>query len=129
MLFTKPEAAHEGREGIAKETENPLAPLGCCESHVGRRPRARGRARLHNHSRLHNLYPDFFTRRSWPVISSGCGIPNIPSMVGDRSCRAPSARNVNCLGSSETAMSGTGFVVWAVWGPPVAGSIIISALP
>ena len=28
-----------------------------------------------------------------------------------------------------TATKGTGLVVWAVWGPPVAGSIIISQLP
>ena len=66
-------------------------------------------------------------RRSRPVMSSGGSTPRSPSTVGATSRREPPLRR----GASPpvTATKGTGLVVWAVWGPPVAGSIIISQLP
>src|SRR6266566_4953225 len=63
--------------------------------------------------------------RSRPVISFGGSIPSSCKIVGPTSRREPS-----CFGApAPTITSGTGLVVWAVWGPPVAGSIISSQLP
>ena len=72
---------------------------------------------------------DFFTRRSDPVISFGSGTLSIPKIVGEISRSDPPDFNVNCLKFSATRMNGTGLVVCAVCGPPVTGSISISALP
>ena len=69
------------------------------------------------------------SRRSVPVISFGSSTPSIPSTVGEISRSDPLGFSVNCLAFSETTINGTGLVVCAVCGPPVAGSIIISALP
>src|SRR5882757_4897377 len=68
-------------------------------------------------------------RRSCPVMSLGSGSPNIPRTVGEMSRNEPLGLSVNCLAFSETTINGTGFVVCAVCGPPVFGSIIISAFP
>src|SRR5258708_32650866 len=75
------------------------------------------------------IYGDFFSLRSVPVISFGSGIPNIPKIVGEISRNEPPGFRVNRFAFSATTTNGTGFVVCAVCGPPVAGSIIISALP
>ncbi|MNG35913.1 hypothetical protein D3C84_1227840 [compost metagenome] len=47
------------------------------------------------------------------------------SIVGAMSLRRP----LRTLPGWLTMIRGTGFRVWAVWTPPVTGSIIISALP
>ena len=49
-------------------------------------------------------------------------------IVGPTSHSAPPLRKP-CWPLSSTIRNGTGLVVCAVWGPPVAGSIIISQLP
>src|SRR2546427_9908802 len=69
--------------------------------------------------------------RSRPVISFGGSIPSSCKIVGPTSRSEPPARRApSCFGApAPTITSGTGLVVWAVWGPPVAGSIISSQLP
>ena len=76
-------------------------------------------------------YLAFFTncRKSVPVISFGSFTSSIPRMVGEISRNDPPDFSVNCFAFAETTMNGTGLVVCAVCGPPVAGSIISSALP
>ena len=69
------------------------------------------------------------TRRSPPVIWFGCSIASRPSIVGEISRRLPPSRTPIPRPSPVTRRRGTGLVVWAVCGPPVAGSISISALP
>lgn len=54
------------------------------------------------------------TRRSWPVMSFGCGMPNIPRIVGEMSRREPFGLSVIFLSFSAITMNGTGFVVCAV---------------
>src|SRR5437660_10471144 len=66
--------------------------------------------------------------RSRPVISGGGSSPSIRSTVGPTSRRAPPCRS-GVVASSPTIRKGTGFVVWAVCGPSVVGSIISSQLP
>src|SRR3989442_15646995 len=68
-------------------------------------------------------------RRSWPVISFGWGMLSMPRMVGEISRSEPLGFSVNFLLSSATTMNGTGLVVCAVCGPPVAGAFIISRVP
>src|SRR6266566_5858533 len=72
-----------------------------------------------------------FSLRSRPVISFGGSIPSSCKIVGPTSRSEPPARRApSCCGApAPTSTSGTGLVVWAVWGPPVAGSIISSQLP
>src|SRR5688572_24406853 len=65
----------------------------------------------------------FITPRFTPLISRGCSTPSIPNIVGATSQRAPPERS-GCSRSQSTTTKGTGFVVCAVWGPPVSGSII-----
>ena len=65
--------------------------------------------------------------RSRPVISSGDSMPNKPNTVGATSRKDPPGRSE--AAPVLTATRGTGFVVWAVWTPPVAGSTIISQFP
>jgi hypothetical protein len=67
-------------------------------------------------------------RRLPPVIRWGWSMFIMLSSVGDRSRKLPPSRTVMFF-SSETRMKGTGLVVWAVCGPPVAGSMSSSALP
>src|SRR6267143_2294329 len=69
--------------------------------------------------------------RSRPVISCGGSIPSSCKIVGPTSRSEPPARRAPsfCGAPAPTITSGTGFVVWAVCGPPVAGSIISSQLP
>ena len=71
---------------------------------------------------------DHASSRLRPVISSGCGSPISASTVGARSAKRPPARNLASAGP-PTRITGTGLVVWAVCGPPVAGSIMVSQLP
>src|SRR5262252_4153566 len=79
--------------------------------------------------RLKILQDAFMARKSCPVISFGCSKPSMPNTVGEMSCNEPPGRRASVDAFSLTTMNGTGFVVCAVCGPPVAGSIIISALP
>src|SRR5258705_10042579 len=69
--------------------------------------------------------------RSRPVISFGGSIPSNCKIVGPTSRSEPPPRSwfVPAPSLPPTITNGTGFVVWAVWGPPVAGSIISSQLP
>ena len=48
---------------------------------------------------------------------------------GSPPVRRPDSCGRDCPEGPPTRMKGTGFVVWAVWGRPVTGSIICSALP
>src|SRR5205085_7566640 len=68
------------------------------------------------------------TRRSWPVISLGCGMPSIPRIVGLMSCSAPSALILYCALFSLIMIMVIGLVVFEECGTPCSGSIIISAL-
>src|ERR1019366_3377898 len=67
-------------------------------------------------------------RRSRPVISAGWSTPSMPRIVGPTSQSAPPSRS-GTTSPLATCRNGTGFVVCAVCGPPVAGSIIISQFP
>src|SRR5688572_10224748 len=63
------------------------------------------------------------------VISAGFSMPRIVRIVGATFERTPPPRSAPKRFFGSTRMSGTGFVVWAVCGWPVAGSNINSALP
>src|SRR5438105_14809834 len=69
--------------------------------------------------------------KSRPVISRGGSIPSSCKIVGPTSRSEPPARKApsRCGAPAPTMTRGTGFVVCAVCGPPVAGSIISSQLP
>src|SRR6266567_8248569 len=67
--------------------------------------------------------------RSRPVISFGGSIPSSCKIVGPTSRSEPPVRRCHLGAPSPTMTNGTGFVVCAVCGPPVAGSIISSQLP
>ena len=54
----------------------------------------------------------YFSKRLFPVISLGCGIPISSKRVGATSARHPPSLNL-CF-SSLTKIKGTGFVVCAV---------------
>ena len=93
--------------------------IGMCQKHMPNRVKSSG-----------GLYEGFpKTLRSAPVISFGSSIPSIPRMVGEISRSDPFGVSVNRFESSANTIKGTGLVVCAVCGPPVTGSIIISALP
>ena len=62
-------------------------------------------------------------------MSPGCPIFNMPSKRGREIAQTSTLPQRHTFFSSETSRNGTGFVVCAVCGPPVAGSINISALP
>src|SRR5690606_32031642 len=74
-----------------------------------------------------NAAPDHRWINVSPVISSGFSSPMRSSSVGARSARRP-LRRLTPSGP-PTRPTGTRLVVWAVWGPPVTGSIITSQLP
>jgi hypothetical protein len=61
-----------------------------------------------------------------PVISGGGARPISARSVGARSASCPASRSRAPAGP-PTSTTGTGFRVWAVCGPPLAGSIIVSA--
>src|SRR5262249_32699939 len=63
-----------------------------------------------------------------PVISGGFSMPSNSNIVGATSSSEPPSRKVPLNWGSQR-MNGTGLVVWAVCGPPPAGSIICSQLP
>src|ERR1700728_20042 len=68
------------------------------------------------------------TRRSAPVISGGTSTPSSDNTVGPTS-QSAAPLLTSGWASPSISTNGTGLVVWAVCGPPVAVSIICSQLP
>jgi len=60
---------------------------------------------------------------SWPSFPLAHRWPSMPSTVGEISCSDPPNLSDECWLSAATAIKGTGILVWAVCGRPLAGSI------